>query len=570
MDNLNPPYGGKLVNLMLSPEEVERVKPQAMDAPAVTLTGQQLCDLDLLLNGAFSPLEGYQEAEEYDSVLEGMRLRDGTLWPLPLVLALPGPVAGKLPEGGMISLRDPEGALLAVVEEARIWQADPRAEAERIFGTTELSHPGVAALLSVPGMCYVGGRVLGLQAPHFYDFVPLRHSPAELRDAFRRFGWRKIAAYHTVLPLHRAQRELTAKEASRVGANLLLNPAVGNLEAGDSLRYVRARCYQAVCNYYPPQMAMLSLLNLATRSAGPREALLHAIIRKNMGCSHFFVGPNHADPESDGAASAYHRPEEAQELAVQYEQEIGIKMIPYEEMVYVPSRAQFESAKQVPKNEATGLLTRRELHRRMREGLEVPEWFSYPDVLRELRKAYVPKNEQGFTLFFTGLPGAGKSTVAKVLQSKFLEIGGRPVTLLDGDIVRRNLSSELGFSKEHRDLNIIRLGFVANEITKNGGIAICAPIAPYAATRRIARDLITRHGGFVEVHVSTPLEVCEGRDPKGLYAKARAGIVKEFTGVSDPYELPENAEITLDTSKISQEEAAQEILLYLEREGYLV
>ena len=210
-----------------------------------------------------------------------------------------------------------------------------------------------------------------------------------------------------------------------------------------------------------------------------------------------------------------------------------------------------------------------ELRARLAEGREIPAWFTFADVAAVLRSTHPPRYKQGFTIFFTGLSGAGKSTIAKAFLARLLESGGRPVTLLDGDIVRKNLSSELGFSKEHRDLNIRRIGFVANEITKNGGIAICAPIAPYDAIRKEVRSLIAKHGGFMLVHVATPLEVCEQRDRKGLYAQARAGIIKEFTGISDPYEAPQDAELIIDTTSLTPEEAAQDILLHLEKEGYI-
>ena len=206
---------------------------------------------------------------------------------------------------------------------------------------------------------------------------------------------------------------------------------------------------------------------------------------------------------------------------------------------------------------------------RDREGRDIPSWFTYPEVAAELRTSYPPRSHQGFTVLFTGLSGAGKSTIASILLTKLLEEGGRPVTLLDGDLVRKNLSSELGFSKEHRDINIRRIGWVASEITRNGGIAICAPIAPYEAIRQEVRSLVEPLGGFILVHLSTPLDVCESRDRKGLYAKARSGLLKEFTGVSDPYEVPERAEVRIDTSRLSAEAAADLVLLHLRAEGYL-
>jgi sulfate adenylyltransferase len=353
------------------------------------------------------------------------------------------------------------------------------------------------------------------------------------------------------------------------GAHLLLNPVVGMTKAGDIDHYTRVRCYEAIAEHYPPGMMRLSLLNLAMRMGGPREALWHALIRKNHGCSHFIVGRDHAGPGNDSKGKPFYGPYDAQKLVSQYEQEVGIAMVPFQEMVYVKSKSQYLPMNEVGKQDEIMSISGTEQRRRLREGLEIPEWFTYPNVVEVLRRAYPPKSRQGLTLFFTGLSGSGKSTIAQVLLSKFLELGGRPVTLLDGDIVRKNLSAGLGFSKEDRDRNILRIGFVANEITKNGGIALCAPIAPYAATRKANRDLISAHGAFIEVYVATPIAVCEARDRKGLYAKARAGLVQNFTGVNDPYEAPDKPEVRVDTSNQTPEESADQVWLYLEREGYL-
>jgi sulfate adenylyltransferase len=352
-------------------------------------------------------------------------------------------------------------------------------------------------------------------------------------------------------------------------SNLLIHPVVGMTKPGDIDHYTRVRCYMALTPHYPKYTVKLSLLNLAMRMAGPREALLHAIIRKNHGCSHFIVGRDHAGPGSDSSGKAFYGPYEAQELLEKYQKQIGITMVPFQMMVYQEDNDRYISIDEGNEKDRILSISGTELRQRLMDGREIPEWFTFPEVADELRRTHPPRHKQGFTLFFTGLSGAGKSTLANAVMAMLLEAGGRPVTLLDGDIVRKNLSSELGFSKEHRDLNIRRIGFVANEITKNGGIAICAPIAPYDAIRKGVRSLIEQHGGFILVHVATPLAVCEQRDRKGLYAKARAGIIKEFTGISDPYEKPQDAEIEIDTSDLSPEEAAQDILLTLERAGYI-
>jgi sulfate adenylyltransferase len=302
---------------------------------------------------------------------------------------------------------------------------------------------------------------------------------------------------------------------------------------------------------------------------GPREALWHAIIRKNYGCSHFIVGRDHAGPGKDADGKPFYGPYDAQELLRAHEQELGITMVPFHMMVYLEERDTYVPENQVTNGQRTLTISGTELRRLLSDGREIPAWFTFPDVVDELRRNYPPRRCQGFTIFFTGLSGAGKSTIANILRAKFLEAGGRPVTLLDGDIVRKHLSSELGFSREHRDLNISRIGFVASEITKNGGIAICAPIAPFDRVRKQVRGMIQPHGGFILVYLSTPLEVCEMRDRKGLYAKARAGLVQQFTGISDPYEAPQDADVVIDTNLMDPEEAAREIFLHLERQDFV-
>jgi sulfate adenylyltransferase len=416
---------------------------------------------------------------------------------------------------------------------------------------------------------YLGGRVYGVEPPTYYDFKLLRDTPSELRGRFRKLGWRRIVAFQTRNPLHRAHQELTFRAAKEADANLLIHPVVGMTKPGDIDHFTRVRCYQHVLEQYPEQTTQLSLLNLAMRMAGPREAIWHALIRKNYGCTHFIVGRDHAGPGNDKNGKPFYGPYDAQELFKKYEEEMDITMVPFRNMVYVENKAEYLADDETAPTDKVLNLSGTEFRRRLQEGLDIPEWFSYPKVVEELRRAHPPKHKQGFTVFFTGLSGSGKSTVANALMVKLLEEGSRPVTMLDGDVVRKHLSSELTFSKEHRDLNIRRIGYVASEITKNGGIAICAPIAPYTATRRQVREMITPYGGFLETWVSTPIEVCEARDRKGLYAKARAGLLKGFTGIDDPYEVPEKPEIVIDTGELSPDLAAHRVLITLEKLGYL-
>jgi sulfate adenylyltransferase len=568
-DHLVPPHGGKLVNGLVPPDRAAEIKLASRDWSSWDLTARQLCDLELLLSGGFSPLSGFLNRADYEAVCASMRLADGTLWPMPVVLDVPEATARQLKPGTSLGLRDPEGVLLAALQVDEVWEPNRLAEAEAVYGTTSREHPGVAYLLEQTHSFYVGGRLEGVQLPVHYDFRTLRLSPPELRAEFVRLGWRRVVAFQTRNPLHRAHQALTLNAAKEAQANLLIHPVVGLTKPGDVDHYTRVRCYEAILQRYPQQTVKLALLPLAMRMAGPREAVWHATIRKNHGCSHFIVGRDHAGPGSDSQGRSFYDPYAAQALLRTHQAELGVEMVPFRNMVYLEDEATYAPDDQVRPGARVLSLSGTELRRRLAEGREIPEWFTFPEVARELQKEYPPRHRQGFTVFLTGLSGSGKSTIANVLLTKFLEMGGRPVTLLDGDIVRKHLSSELGFSREHRDINIRRIGFVAAEITKNGGIAMCAPIAPYDRVRKEVRRMIEPHGGFILVHVATPLGICEQRDRKGLYAKARAGLIQEFTGVSDPYEAPDDADVVLDTTDMTPGEAAQEIVLHLERRGYV-
>jgi sulfate adenylyltransferase len=563
------PHGGKLQELYLNESAAEQEKLAARDYPSWSLTDRQLCDLELLLNGAFSPLDGFLGRADYDSVVSSMRLANKLVWPIPINLDVSAEFAAKLKEGDHVALRDPEGVLIATMQISDRWQPDKSLEARSVYGTDETAHPGVHHLMYRTGNIYLGGPLRGVEPPTHYDFKLLRDSPSELRGRFRKQGWRKVVAFQTRNPMHRAHQELTFRAARETEANLLLHPVVGMTRPGDIDHYTRVRCYEHMMKHYPEQTTALSLLNLAMRMAGPREALWHAIIRKNYGCTHLIVGRDHAGPGVRANSVPFYEPYAAQQLVKQYESEIEVTVVPFQEMVYVEQQAQFVPEDKVTPDMKVLRLSGTEFRRRLREGIEIPEWFSYPEIIAELRSTHPPKHRQGFTVFFTGLSGSGKSTIANALLVKLLEVGTRRVTMLDGDLVRKHLSSELGFSREHRDLNILRIGYVASEITKYGGVAICAPIAPYAATRRLVREMVEASGGFVEIHVATPLETCEQRDRKGLYAKARAGILKEFTGISDPYEEPQNPEMRIDTRDLSPDLAAHRILVKLESLGYI-
>ena len=550
-------------------DQADRLKMEATDLVSWDLTHRQLCDLEMLMNGGFYPLTGFLGEDDYNSVVETMRLTDGHLWPMPITLDVSQDFADKVSAGQKIALRDLEGVILATIEISDIYTPDKAKEAEMVFGADDSAHPAVNYLHNIAGPVYIGGKVQGIEAPTHYDFRARRDSPNELRSYFRKLGWRRVVAFQTRNPLHRAHQELTFRAAKEAQANLLIHPIVGMTKPGDIDHFTRVRCYEAVLDQYPSATTHMSLLNLAMRMAGPREAVWHGLIRKNHGCTHFIVGRDHAGPGKNSAGEDFYGPYDAQELFREHQEEMGIEMVDFKHMVYVQERAQYEPADEVEDGVTVLNISGTELRRRLQEGLEIPEWFSFPSVVAELRKSKPPRSDQGFTVFFTGFSGSGKSTIANALMVKLMEMGGRPVTLLDGDIVRKNLSSELGFSKEHRDLNIRRIGYVASEITKNRGIAICAPIAPYATTRSAVRQDIEQYGAFIEVHVATSIEECERRDRKGLYKLAREGKIKEFTGISDPYDVPEHPELRLETENVSVDNCAHQVLLTLESLGLI-
>ncbi|KMW60095.1 Sulfate adenylyltransferase [Candidatus Rhodobacter oscarellae] len=555
--------------LYVSYDSALKLKLEAAELTSWDLKPRQICDLELLMNGGFNPLKGFLTEEDYNGVVENMRLADGSLWPMPITLDVSPDFADGIELGQDIALRDQEGVILGTMTVTDRWTPDKSREAEKVFGADDQAHPAVNYLHNEAGSVYLGGPVVGIQQPVHYDFRGRRDTPNELRAYFRKMGWRRVVAFQTRNPLHRAHQELTFRAAKEAQANLLIHPVVGMTKPGDVDHFTRVRCYEAVLDKYPSSTTSMSLLNLAMRMAGPREAVWHGLIRANHGCTHMIVGRDHAGPGKNSAGEDFYGPYDAQELFRAHADEVGIEMVDFKHMVYVQERAQYEPADEVTDGATVLNISGTELRRRLREGLDIPEWFSFPEVVTELRKRYPPRSQQGFTVFFTGFSGSGKSTIANALMVKLMEMGGRPVTLLDGDIVRKNLSSELGFSKEHRDLNIRRIGYVASEITKNGGIAICAPIAPYATTRRAVREDVEAFGAFVEVHVATSIEECERRDRKGLYKLAREGKIKEFTGISDPYDVPENPELSVETENVEVDNCAHQVLLKLESLGLI-
>lgn len=569
MKTLIAPYGGKLQVMYLANEAREAERRRAIEYPSWHLTERQIYDVELLMNGAFSPLNGFMTREDYERVVRDSRLQSGMVWTIPIVLDVNQEFSQRLGLGDRLALRDREGIVVATMTVASKWTPDRELEARAIYGTMDTAHPGVFHLLHMTNPTYVGGPLTGIEPPAYYDFKHLRDDPATLRREFGKRGWSRVVAFQTRNPMHRAHFELTCRAAKAVESNLLLHPVVGLTKPGDIDHYTRVRCYEHMLRRYPEQTTILRLLPLAMRGAGPREAVWHAIIRRNFGCSGFIVGRDHAGPGISSNGANFYDAYEAQQLVRQYQDQLEIELVPFEEMMYVPERGQFVPHDEMRQGETAMTISGTELRRRLREGIEIPEWLSFPEVLDELRRSSPPRHRQGFVVFFTGLPSSGKSTIANALLAKLNEDGTRPVTILDGDVVRRHLSSELGFSREHRELNVLRIGYVASLVAKSGGIAICAPIAPYENVRRQVRELVEASGGFIEVHIATPVETCEKRDRKGLYAKARAGLLANFTGINDPYEVPSAPHARINTEEYTPDQSAQQIILKIEALGYI-
>ena len=554
------PHGNKLVSFHLSKGELEEYSELSNTISSITLSLKQQCDLEMILNGAFSPLLTFNNQKDYEEILLNNKLLNGVIWPIPIVLDVPNDFLKALDKNEHISLRNAEGFLLAILKVREFWSPNKKDEANSIFKTIDENHPGVDYLFNHTNSNYISGELIPIQSNKYFDFTHLRKSPQEVRDLFRSKRWQDVIAFQTRNPMHRAHFELTRLAMEQHNAKLLIHPVIGISKPGDIDHFTRVKCYQHIIKHYPENSVELSLINLAMRMAGPKEALWHAIIRKNYGCNYIIIGRDHAGPGVDAKGKPYYQPYDAQELISQYQEELEIKMVPFQEMVFAKNKRNYLPLDQIKEEEQIETLSGTQFKELLKQRTEIPNWYSFPEVVHELRRRYPKLHNQGLTVFFTGLSGAGKSTLANALVYKLMEMEDRPITLLDGDIVRQHLSSELGFSKEDRDIHVKRIGYVASEITKHGGVAICAPIAPYSNTRKTVRNMIDEVGSFVEIHVSTPLSVCEERDVKGLYKRARAGKILDFTGVSDPYEEPQNPEITIDTSDISVEESSAIII----------
>ena len=554
------PHGKTLVSFHLSADELSEYSELSNKTASLTLSLKQQCDLEMISNGAFSPLSTFNNQKDYEEILLNNKLSNGLVWPIPIVLDVPDQFLKSLDKNEYISLRNTEGFLLAILKVKEFWAPNKKEEANLVFKSNDLNHPGVDYLFNHTNNNYISGELVPIQENKYFDFTHLRKSPQEVRDFFRLNNWKDVIAFQTRNPMHRAHYELTKLAMDEHNSKLLIHPVIGMSKPGDIDHFTRVKCYQHIIKYYPENSVELSLINLAMRMAGPKEALWHAIIRKNYGCNRIIIGRDHAGPGVNAEGKPYYQPYDAQELIAQYQEELEIKMVPFKEMVFAKNKKTYLPLDKIEQDDPIEKLSGTQFKELLQQRTEIPTWYSFPEVIHELRKRFPKLHNQGLTVFFTGLSGAGKSTLANAIMYKLMETEDRPITLLDGDIVRQHLSSELGFSKEDRDIHVKRIGYVASEITKHGGVAICAPIAPYSNTRKVVRNMIDEVGSFVEIHVATPLSVCEERDTKGLYKQARAGKILDFTGVSDPYEEPENPEITVDTSDITVEESSALIL----------
>lgn len=560
------PYGGVLVNLLVTGDEREELIEHANKLPPVQISARSLCDLEMLATGAFSPLDRFMGKADYERVLTEMRLKNGVLFPIPITLPVD---EGALPSWGeQITLRDARNNTLAIMQIEEIYPYDPQREARLVLGTTDPKHPLVSEMVRW-GKVYVSGKLQVINLPIYHDFVDLRLTPAQVRERLEHMGYDKVVAFQTRNPLHRIHEELTKRAAEEVNGALLVHPVVGMTRPGDVDHYTRVRTYRALVeNYYDQSRTLLSLLPLAMRMAGPREALWHALIRRNHGATHFIIGRDHAGPGNDSQGKPFYGPYEAQIMVAQYAEELGVQPVEFKELVYLPEKDYYEEGPKVPEDarilSISGTQVRDDY---LAKGKQLPEWFTRKETAEILQQMYPPRHKQGVCLWFTGLSGAGKSTTAEILTSLLLE-RGRQVTVLDGDVVRTHLSKGLGFSREDRDINILRIGFVASEIAHHGGTVICAAISPYRVTRNEARKMVGEN--FIEIFVDTPIEVCEQRDVKGMYARARRGQITGFTGVDDPYEVPVNPEMTLDTVSYQPLENARKIVAYLEERGFLL
>lgn len=548
--------------------ESARHTEDILTLPRINLRGRVLHDLEVMLVGGFSPLSGFMTEDEYQGVVTEMRLPDGTFFPIPIVLDVPA--SSPYTVGDAVVLCDPFGNPLATMHITSRFTPQKDEEARGVYGTEDRMHPGVQYIFDEMHETYIGGPVEKIALPVRNDFVQFRQTPADLKRIFAERGWNKVVGFQTRNPMHRAHFELVRRAHEATGAPVLVHPVVGMTKPGDIDYVTRVRTYNVVCNTYGKGFMHLSLLPLAMRMAGPREALWHMLIRKNYGCTHFIVGRDHAGPGKGRDGKDFYTPYAARDLALKYADEIGITLVPSDELAYSKTRDSYVAMNEVTEDDEIESISGTEFRRRLREGEDIPEWFSFKESIEILRESVKRDTRPGVVLFFTGLSCSGKSTLAQLLLARLQELQDRDITFLDGDVIRDHLSKGLGFSKEDRDENVKRVGFVASEITKHGGITICSLIAPYRGARRNVRTMVEEYGEFIEIFVDTSIDECARRDTKGLYEKARKGLIKNFTGIDDPYERPENPELIAKTEENTPEALIEAIIEYLYDRGVLV
>jgi sulfate adenylyltransferase len=560
------PYGGRLVNLVADDEERREATARSARLPSIQLSPRSLSDLELLATGALSPLDRFMGRADYLRVVEDMRLDSGLVFPIPVTLPV-GDTPG-LREGAEVALRTPHNDVVALMRIEEMWAWDLAREARHVLGTTDVRHPVVTEMHGWGRTC-VSGPLTVLSLPKHHDFSDLRHTPGEVRAALAARGSGRMVAFEASHPLHRADEEMTKRAAGQIGGTLLIHPAVGLNQPGDVEYYARVRSYRLlIARHYDPSRTLLNLVPLATRMAGPREALWHAIVHRNHGATHLIVGRDYADPAVGAGGQLFYGPHEAQAQLERHEGELGVTMVPAGDLVYLPREDRYEETSRVPAGVETATLSAAEVRDDyLAKGRPLPAWFTRPETAVILSQVSPPRASQGFCLWFTGLSGAGKSSIAEAVMVMLLE-RGRAVTVLDGDVVRTHLSRGLGFSKEDRDTNIRRIGFVAMEIVRHNGAVICAAVSPYEATRNECRAMVG-NDRFVLVHVDTPIEVCEQRDTKGMYARARRGEIRGFTGIDDPYERPANPDMVLTTTECTPEDNARAVVAHLVKLGFL-
>lgn len=565
--NIVAPYGGTLVDLNVPHDQVESVKQYAKDLPSIQLSERSICDLELLATGAFSPLDRFMGRKDHKSVLDDMRLASGHIFPIPITL--PVDPQSFITEGNDITLRDSKNNLLGLMTIEEVYEWDHSEVSEKVFGTLDPQHQIVSEMFRW-GKYNISGPIRVLALPRRYDFETYRLTPAQTRSKLKQIGNVNVVAFQTRNPLHRVHEELTKRAAKTINGTLLIHPSVGLTKTGDVDHYTRVRSYIALTeNYYANNSALLTLLPLAMRMGGPREALWHAVIRRNYGANHMIVGRDHAGPGSDSNGRPFYGPYDAQDLVVKHENELRVTAVPFQELVFLPNENRYEEISKIPSGTITKSISGTDVREKyLKLGKSLPDWFTRPEVAKIMADTYPPRHQHGACIWFTGLSGSGKTTTAEVLTVLIME-HGRQVSLLDGDVIRTNLSKGLGFSKEDRDTNIRRIGYVAAEIVQHGGLVICAAVSPYRTTRDDVRRLIGGEDQFIEIFVDTPLSVCEERDVKGMYAKARKGEIKDFTGIDDPYEPPANPEMKLNTIENSPEKNARSILGIMKNRGLI-